>query len=81
MECVDAMMNQLTPAKFMPPPKSEINMAVKKYRKPRCAQINVQSTRFVVPVATELNSLLLRLVGEAQRLSLSFLELKCDKEM
>ena len=30
VECVAAMMNQLTPAKFMPPPKREMNMATKK---------------------------------------------------
>ena len=30
VEWVAAMMYQLTPAKFMPPPKREMNMAVKK---------------------------------------------------
>src|SRR5580693_1419044 len=51
VECVAAMMYQLTPTKFMPLPKSETNMATKKKRKPRCAQISVQSTRGVVAVA------------------------------
>jgi hypothetical protein len=51
-------MYQLTPAKFMPLPNREINMAKKKYRKPRCAQINFQLTGFAVAVAMGLYSLL-----------------------
>ena len=58
VECVAAMMYQLTPTKFMPLPKSETNMATKKKRKPRCAQISFQSTRGVVAVAMEPYSLL-----------------------
>jgi hypothetical protein len=34
----------------MPLPKSETNMAKKKKRKPRCAQISFQSTRLAVAV-------------------------------
>src|SRR5580704_8013605 len=50
VECVAAMMYQLTPTKFMPLPKSETNMATKKKRKPRCAQISFQSTGVVTAV-------------------------------
>src|SRR6202790_1869879 len=71
VEWVAVMMNQLTPAKFMPPPKSEINMAAKKYRKPRWAQINVQSMRLVTAVAMELTSLLLRPIWVAQSIVFS----------
>src|SRR5467141_3670505 len=53
VECVAARMYQLTPAKFMPLPKSDTNMARKKYRKPRCAQISFQSTGFVVAAVIE----------------------------
>src|SRR5216684_2020953 len=59
VECVAARMYQLTPAKFMPLPNSDTNMATKKYRNPRCAQISVQSTRCVVAVAMKPLSLLL----------------------
>src|SRR6266849_5045896 len=58
VECVAARMYQLTPAKFIPLPKSDTNMARKKKRKPRCAQISFQSTVFVVAVAMERISLL-----------------------
>src|SRR5713101_4110205 len=58
VECVAARMYQLTPAQFNPLPKSDSNMAKKKYRNPRCAQISVQSTRFVAAVAMEPVSLL-----------------------
>src|SRR5229473_6478851 len=58
VECVAARMYQLTPAKFIPLPKSDTNMARKKKRKPRCAQISFQSTGFVVAVAMEHISLL-----------------------
>jgi hypothetical protein len=51
-------MYQLTPAKFIPLPKSETNIAKKKKRKPRCAQISFQSTRCVVVAAIEPDSLL-----------------------
>src|SRR5271170_4796888 len=53
VECVAAMMYQLTPTKFMPLPKSDTNMATKKKRKPRCAQISVQSTRGVAAVVMD----------------------------
>src|SRR5215467_6834712 len=59
VECVAARMYQLTPAKFMPLPKSDTNIATKKYRNPRCAQIRFQSTRCAVVVAIKLFSLLL----------------------
>src|SRR5580704_6962270 len=58
VECVAARMYQLTPAKFIPLPKSETNIAKKKKRKPRCAQISFQSTVLVVAVAMESISLL-----------------------
>ncbi len=58
LECVAAMMYQLTPAKFIPLPKSETNMAKKKKRKPRWAQISFQSTVCVAVVAIERTSLL-----------------------
>src|SRR5260370_22571658 len=58
VECVAARMYQLTPAKFMPLPKSDTNMARKKKRKPRCAQISFQSTVLVEGVAMERISLL-----------------------
>src|SRR5258707_11897394 len=58
VECVAARMYQLTPAKFIPLPKSDTNMARKKKRKPRCAQISFQSTVLVIVVAMERISLL-----------------------
>src|SRR5690242_18013540 len=58
VECVAARMYQLTPAKFIPLPKSETNMATKKKRKPRCAQMSFQSTVLVIVVAMERYSLL-----------------------
>jgi hypothetical protein len=51
VEWVEERMYQLTPVKFMPLPNSETNMATKKKRKPRWAQISVQSTRGVAGVA------------------------------
>src|SRR5579885_2495309 len=36
-------MYQPTPAKFIPLPNSEMNIAKKKYRNPRCAQMSEQS--------------------------------------
>src|SRR5258707_593491 len=59
VECVAARMYQLTPAKFIPLPKSDTNIATKKYRKPRCRQISFQSTVFIVAIAMEPLSLLL----------------------
>src|SRR5260221_12782287 len=60
VECVAARMYQLTPAKFIPLPKSDTNMAKKKKRKPRCAQISFQSTVCVAVVSMERISLLSR---------------------
>src|SRR5258708_34943709 len=47
VECVADMMYQLTPIKFIPLPNSETNIAVKKYRNPRCCHSSDQSTRCV----------------------------------
>src|SRR5882762_2184888 len=60
VEWVAARMYQLTATKFMPLPKSETNMARKKKRKPRWAQMIFQSTRGVVDagLAIEPTSLL-----------------------
>src|SRR6201998_4920733 len=58
VECVADMMYQLTPNKFIPQPNSETNIAVKKYRNPRCCQSSDQSTRCVTAVAIEPISLL-----------------------
>src|SRR5579859_2311779 len=58
VECVADMMYQLTPTKFMPLPNSDTNMATKKQRKPRCAQMRRQSTGCATAVAMELSSLL-----------------------
>src|ERR1700739_2998677 len=68
VECVADMMYQLTPMKFIPLPNSETNIAVKKYRNPRCCHSSDQSTRCVTAVAMERISLLLpdcRFVKEA----------------
>src|ERR1700749_4813329 len=59
VECVADMMYQLTPMKFMPLPKSETNMAVKKKRNPRCDQRRDQSTRWGAEEAMEPTILLL----------------------
>ena len=59
-------MYQLTPAKFIPLPKSETNMARKKKRKPRCAQISFQSTRFVVAAAMKGEKLIILAASRAQ---------------
>src|SRR5712691_12568939 len=76
VECVAARMYQLTPAKFIPLPKSDTNMARKKKRKPRCAQISFQSTVFVVAVAMEHISLLSwgPSTGDAHRRRVTFPE-------
>src|SRR6266550_61769 len=73
VECVAERMYQLTPAKFIPLPKSDTNMARKKKRKPRCAQITFQSTGFVAVVAMERISLLSRAPskGETRRPSVT----------
>jgi hypothetical protein len=60
-------MYQLTPAKFMPLPKSDTNMAKKKKRKPRCAQISFQSTVFVVAVAIVKGKLIMLAASQAHR--------------
>src|SRR3974377_1490876 len=73
VECVADMMYQLTPMKFMPEPKSETNIAVKKKRKERCAQRRDQSTRWVVAVAIELISVLGSGEETMKRVARSFL--------
>src|SRR5260370_29969765 len=58
VECVAERMYQLTPAKFIPLPKTDTNMARKKYREPSYAQMRFQSTRFVCAVSMGRISLL-----------------------
>jgi hypothetical protein len=48
VECVAERMYQLTAVKLSPLPKSETNIATEKKRKPRWAQMTLQSTFLVV---------------------------------